>query len=147
MKGSAWLNAYSKCRMRSMASKADEAGWQRNILLPSSGQSLHTLVVAGQTVNPGFNKHQPELGALVLAGLLQVLAHAHGLLDQMVQILRDRRGKTIVLQDTEHLATCDREMPRRGHNRSNNYETGHAKQVIGTSCQTDVRHTVVLEDG
>ncbi len=39
------------------------------------------LVVAGQSVDSALHENQAELGVLVLAVHLQVLAHGHGLLD------------------------------------------------------------------
>ena len=51
------------------------------------------LVVTRQPVDAALNQNQAELGVLVLAVYLQVLAHGHGLLDQAIQVLWDFRGQ------------------------------------------------------
>lgn len=73
---------------------AKETERQGNVLLPGGGQGASTLVVAGKTVNAGLDENQAELGILVLARALKVLADGHGLLDEVVQILRDLRSQT-----------------------------------------------------
>lgn len=45
-------------------------------------------------MNAGLDENQAELGILVLARALKVLADGHGLLDEVVQILRDLRSQT-----------------------------------------------------
>lgn len=45
-------------------------------------------------INTNLDENQAELGVLVLAVALQVTTHVHCLLDHVVQILRDGRGKT-----------------------------------------------------
>lgn len=49
--------------------------------LVSPGRRQHTdgLVVAGETVNAGLDENEPELGVLVLAVALEVLADGDGL--------------------------------------------------------------------
>ena len=42
-------------------------------------------------VDARLHENEAELGVLVLAVALEVLAHGHGLLNQVVQILRDLR--------------------------------------------------------
>jgi len=66
----------------------------RYVLLPVGRQLVCALVVASQTVDAALDQNQAELGVLVLAELLQVLADGDGLLDQVVQVLRDGRGET-----------------------------------------------------
>jgi hypothetical protein len=51
------------------------------------------LVVAGQAVDTGLNENETELGVLVLAVDLEVLADGDGLLDEVPQVLRDRGGE------------------------------------------------------
>jgi len=58
-------------------------------------------------VDTGLNKNKTELGVLVLAVLLEVLAHGDSLLDEEVKILRKSRSKTLSLEDTEDLRTSD----------------------------------------
>ena len=43
--------------------------------------------VPAQTMDPGLDQNQPELGILVLPVPLQVLADGHGLLDEEVHVL------------------------------------------------------------
>lgn len=73
------------------------------LLLLVLAVDLH-LVVASQPVDAGLDQDEPELAILVLAVALQVLAHGHSLLDQKVQVLRNIRGQTAALQDTQDLA-------------------------------------------
>ena len=40
-------------------------------------------------MNPGLRKHQPELGILILPGLLHVLPNADSLLNHVMEIIRD----------------------------------------------------------
>lgn len=80
-------------------------GKERNVLLPGRRQSLDGLVVAGQTVDTRLDQNKTELGIEILAVNLEVLADVNGLLDQEVQILRDLRGETVGLKDTDDLVT------------------------------------------
>lgn len=41
-----------------------------------------------------LNQNEAELGVLVIPVALKVLAHGDGLLDQVVEVLRQRRRKT-----------------------------------------------------
>jgi len=45
-------------------------------------------------VDAGLDEDESELRVLVLVVLLEVLADGHGLLDEVIQILRDRGRKT-----------------------------------------------------
>jgi hypothetical protein len=80
---------------------------QKRILFPVRGQLTSSLVVTGKTVNTGLNKNQTELGVLVLAVALQVLADGDSLLDELVQVFRDLRSETVGLQDTKDLVTSN----------------------------------------
>jgi len=51
-------------------------------------------------VDSTFNKNKSELGVNILLVPLKVLAHRHGLLDQVVKIFRDRWSKSVGLEDT-----------------------------------------------
>jgi len=77
------------------------------IVLPGGGQGTSALVVAGEAVDARLNKNQTELGVLVLAVLLKVLAYGHGLLDEEVQILGDLRSKTVALEDSQDLVASN----------------------------------------
>jgi len=81
-------------------------GYQ-HLLLPGGRELTSGLVVAGKTVDTGLDQNEAELGIAVLAVALQVLADRDGLLDQVVQVLRDLGGKTVGLQDTEDLGTSN----------------------------------------
>jgi hypothetical protein len=74
-----------------------------NLLLPGGRELLGALVVASQAVDTALNQNQAELGVLVLAIPLQMLAHRDGLLDQVVQILGDLRAQTCTVHMTESL--------------------------------------------
>jgi len=58
-------------------------------------------------VDTSLDKNQTELGILVLAVLLKVLADSHSLLDEVVKILRDAGGKTVETKDTKNLRAGD----------------------------------------
>ena len=81
----------------------NEGGSVLPLVLPGSGEGLDTTVVARQAVDTALDQDQAELGVLVVAVALQVLVHGDGLLDQVVQILRDLGGQTSDLQDAQDL--------------------------------------------
>jgi len=58
-------------------------------------------------VDTGLDKNETELGILVLAVLLQVLAHGDGLLDKAVQVLREGWGKSLGAEDAHDLVAGD----------------------------------------
>eukprot|EP00170_Pyropia_yezoensis_P008397 contig_35091_g8425 len=64
---------------------------------------LGRLVVACQAVDAGLDKNQAELGVLVLAVALQMLAHRQRLLNQHVQVLGQLGRQAIGLQDPQDL--------------------------------------------
>lgn len=51
-------------------------------------------------MNSTFNQDKSELGILVLAITIEMLAHGHGLLDKHVEIFRNLWRKTLGFQDT-----------------------------------------------
>ena len=73
------------------------------LILESSWQGLHTLVVPGKAVDTALHQNQAELGILVFAILVQVLPHGHCLLDQVVQILRESWCHAVGLEDSQHV--------------------------------------------
>ena len=77
------------------------------LVLEVSWQHLCQAVVASKTMNAGFNENKTELGVLVLAVLLQMLADSHGLLDKAVQILRQLWCETLGAKDADDLVTSD----------------------------------------
>lgn len=78
------------------------------VLLPVGGQYSLGLVVTGQPVDPALNENQAELGILVLSVSLQMLPDSHGLLDEVVEILRQVRGQSLGLEDPQDLVASDK---------------------------------------
>ena len=58
-------------------------------------------------MNAAFNEDETELRISVLAALVEVLPHRHGLLHEEVQILRDGRSEALLLEDTQDLVASD----------------------------------------
>ena len=73
----------------------DGAGGGR-LVLPGGRDDTDRLVVAGQTVDTGLDENQAELGVLVLAVALEVLADGDGLLDEVPEVLRDAGREAFV---------------------------------------------------
>jgi hypothetical protein len=86
---------------------SDHGGSGGGLVLPVGRELTSGLVVTGKTVDTGLDKNQTELGVLVLAVTLKMLANGNSLLDELVQILRDLRSETVGLEDTENLVTSD----------------------------------------
>lgn len=57
-----------------------EGGGGGGLVAPGRRQDTDGLVVAGQTVDTGLDQNQAELGVLVLAVALEVLADSDGLI-------------------------------------------------------------------
>ena len=70
-------------------SGGDEGGGGLGVVLPLVGESEGSAVVAGQSVDAGFNENDSVLGILVLSALLQMSADVDGLLDEAVDVLGD----------------------------------------------------------
>merc|ERR1719373_109781 len=87
------------------ADSGDERRGSSGNVLPGGREGLHPLVVAREPVDAGLDEDEAELGVLVLAVLVQVLADGDGLLDQEVEILWERRRQAVRFQDAEDLAT------------------------------------------
>ena len=58
-------------------------------------------------MDSALNQNESELSVLILSVSLSVLPHVDCLLDQVVEILRDLRSKTVLLQDSENLVSGD----------------------------------------
>lgn len=71
------------------------------LVAPVGGENAGALVVARQTVHTGLDQNEAELGVGVLAVLLQVLAHADSLLDEVVQILGQLGRETLNVRQKE----------------------------------------------
>ena len=52
-----------------------------------------------------FDENEPELAILVLSILFQMLSHVDSFLDQVVEILGDSGGQTILLEDSHDLVS------------------------------------------
>ena len=61
------------------------------------------LVVPGLPVDSGLDENEAELGVLVFAAPLQVLADGDGFLDEEVDVLWKVGGKSLPLEDTQDL--------------------------------------------
>ena len=57
----------------------DQGGGGGALVTPGGGEDTDGLVVTGQTVDTGLDQNQAELGVLVLAVTLKVLADSDGL--------------------------------------------------------------------
>ena len=72
----------------------DEGGSGRRVVLERGRDLLLGLVVAGETVNAGLDENEAELGVLVLAVGLEVLADGDSLFDEVPEVLGDLGSKT-----------------------------------------------------
>ena len=77
----------------------------RGLVLPGRGELLGRLVVTREAVNTALDENEAELGVLVAAVALQVLAHRDRLLDHEVQVLGDLGRKTLALQVGDDVIT------------------------------------------
>merc|ERR1719491_2063756 len=84
-----------------------EGGSGRGHVLESRWKSLHALVVAGEAVDAALHEDEAELGVLVLAVPVEVLADGDGLLDEVVKVLGQLRRQAARLENAEDLVTSD----------------------------------------
>jgi hypothetical protein len=70
----------------------DKGGGSGALVAPGGGQDTDGLVVAGETVNAGLDQNEAELGVLVLAVTLKVLADSDGLRNSW--LAQSARGKS-----------------------------------------------------
>lgn len=75
----------------------DQGGRGARLVLPGRGQHRRALVVPGKAVNAALDENEAELAVAVLPVALQVLAHANGLLDEVVQVLGQGSGETYTI--------------------------------------------------
>lgn len=78
------------------------------LVLPVGRKLTSGTVVPGKPVDTTLDKNQTELGILILTIALQVLTDGNGLLDQHVKILRNFRGESVGLENTDNLLASDR---------------------------------------
>ena len=79
----------------------------RDLLFPVWWQLAHRLVVARQTMDSRLNQNHAELSIAILAVSLQMLAHGHSLLDELVQILGNLGRHSCSLEDAQNLVSSD----------------------------------------
>jgi len=65
----------------------DQGACGGTLVSPGWWKSTDGLVIAGQTMDTRLDENEAELGVLVLAIALEMLADGDGLLDQHVQVL------------------------------------------------------------
>jgi hypothetical protein len=70
---------------------SDDGAGSSGLVLPGGGQDTDGLVVTGKTVDSGLDENETELGVLVLAVALKVLADSNSLLKQSDQSHRKFR--------------------------------------------------------
>ena len=85
---------------------SNERGRRGRLVPPVRRERTCSLVVPCNTVDSWLNQNQPELWVLIVTVSLQVLSHRHGLLDQMVQVLRKCWCKAVCFQKTQDFLTC-----------------------------------------
>lgn len=66
-------------------SLSDDGGGSGGLVLPGRGEDADSLVVTGKTVDTGLDENEAELGVLVLAVALKVLADGDSL-DFIIQL-------------------------------------------------------------
>jgi len=66
---------------------SNESRGGAGLILPGWGQDALGLVIPGETMDPGFDENEPELGILVLPAPLKMLPDGHSLLDEEVHVL------------------------------------------------------------
>ena len=86
---------------------SDEGVGLLGVVLPGGGEGLHVTVVAGESVDTGLNANETELGVAILAELVEMLADADGLLDQVVEVLGHLGGEPGLLDNTQDLGASD----------------------------------------
>ena len=77
------------------------------LVLPVGRELAGGAVVAGEAVDAALDEDEAELGVLVLAVALEVLADLDGLLDEHVQILGNLGGEAVGLEDADDLLAGD----------------------------------------
>merc|ERR1712078_736789 len=83
----------------------NHGGGVGRLVLEVSGEHLGQAVVTRQAVDAGLNENETELGVLVLAVLLEVLAHGNSLLDEAVEVLWEGWGEAPSAENAHDLVT------------------------------------------
>ena len=89
------------------SSLSDEGRGSARLVSPGGGKTAGTLVVTSEAVDAALNENKTVLGIGILAHLLEVLADGDGLLDEVVEILGERRGKSVAAEDAKNLGSGD----------------------------------------
>ena len=89
------------------ACSRDECVSLLGLIFPGRRELLGGAVVARKSVDSAFDKNETELAILILSVSLQVLPNVDSLLDEVVEILGNFGGKTVLLQDSEDLIAGD----------------------------------------
>lgn len=79
------------------------------VVSPGGRENLGGLEVTRKTVDAGLNQTETVLGIQILAVGFQVLADSDGLLDQVVQVLRDGGGESCAFQVTTSSKDIEKE--------------------------------------
>jgi len=85
----------------------DQGRGSGGLVSPGWWENTDGLVVTRETVDTGLDKNETELGVLILAVTLEVLADGNSLLDKHVKVLWDLWGEAVGLEDSENLVTSD----------------------------------------
>ena len=95
---------HSSPRRFSVSSRlSDKGAGGSRLVLPGGGKDTDGLVVTGQTVDTGLDENQAELGVLVLAVALEVLADGNGLVGVLAIARPCGCARPIVYYDFTHL--------------------------------------------
>ena len=81
----------------------DDGAGGGGLVLPRGGKDADGLVVAGETVDTGLDENEAELGVLVLAVALEVLADGHGLVAVLANDIQSARGGVPLILFKTHL--------------------------------------------
>lgn len=95
------------CRNDGATTLSDEGRGSSGLVSPGGGKTAGTLVVTSEAVDTALNENKTVLGIGILAHLLEVLADGDGLLDEVVEILRKRGGKSVAAEDAKDLGSGD----------------------------------------
>jgi hypothetical protein len=86
----------------SLSNKSTSSCW---FIFPHRWKLLRLLIIPTKTMNPTLNQNQPKFRILILPIPLQMLPNRNRLLDQVIQIFRNLRSKTMSLEYTQNLAS------------------------------------------
>jgi hypothetical protein len=79
--------------VRAVPALCDNGAGSGGLVLPGRGEDTDGLVVTGQTVDTGLDENEAELGVLVLAVALKMLADGDSLMTNLVSISKKKKKK------------------------------------------------------